>query len=122
MRFALLAAVALLALPACETFQDLPTQSTGLPKPSVTLTSTVVRREFVLLVWSVTGGEGRRFEILRQNKLEPWKHFSTDSPVNGQIELEDTAVVPGQSYTYRIRLFGGTGDTFLDEIQVVIPA
>ena len=122
MRSALLAALVLLALPACETIQDLPTQSTGLPKPSVTLTSTLVRREFVILVWSVTGGEGRRFEILRQNKLEPWKHYATVSPVNGQIELDDTAVVPGQAYTYRIRLFGTTDDTFLDEVHVLVPA
>lgn len=122
MRSILFAALALLALPACETFQDLPTQSTALPKPSVTLTSTLVRREFVLLTWSVTGGDGRRFEILRQNKLEPWKHYSTVSPVNGQIVIDDTAVVPGQAYTYRIRLFGTTGDTFLDEVHVLVPA
>ena len=121
MRSAILAALVLITLPACDTFQDLPTQSTGLPKPAVTRTTTVVHRDLVLLVWSVLGGEGRRFELLRQNRAEPWKHFSTVTPVAGEIRIEDTGVVPGQGYKYRLRLFGSADEVYLDEVQVAVP-
>src|SRR5262245_40571680 len=121
MRTAFLAILILLALPACQPVEELPTQSTGLPQPTVSLVSSVVRRDLVRLVWSVSGGEGRMFEVQRQNRAEPWKHFATVVPSNGQVRIEDTGVVPGQRYVYRLRLFGTVGDRFLDEIEVAVP-
>lgn len=121
MRSAFLATFLLLALPACQALEDLPTQSTALPRPTVSLTSTLVQRDLVRLIWSVRDGEGRRFEILRQNRAEPWKHFATLEPLEGMIRIDDTGVVPGQRYVYRLRLFGTTDGTFLDEVQVAVP-
>ena len=121
MRSAFLATFVLLTLPACQAVEDLPTPSTALPRPTVSLTSTVVQRDLVRLTWSVINGEGRRFEILRQNRSEPWKHFSTIEPVEGVIRIEDAGVVPGQRYFYRLRLFGTNDATFLDEVEVAVP-
>jgi len=121
MRFALLATVVLLALSACQPHEGMPTQSTALPQPTVSLVATLVRRDLVRLVWSVRDGEGRRFEIQRQNRDEPWKHFATVVPVDGLIRIEDTGVVPGQRYQYRLRLSGSRGDASLDVVQVAVP-
>ena len=120
MRSALLAFFLLVALPSCGRLEELPT-STALPKPIVTLTSEVVQRDRVLLTWSVRNGEGRQFEIQRQNRDEPWKHFATVEPLGGEITITDTGVVPGQRYTYRIRIYGTKGQTFLDEVEVAVP-
>jgi len=111
---------ALLALPAC-TSREGPSQLTGLPPVSVTLDSTVVKRDIVRLVWSVRDADGRQFEFLRQNRAEPWKLFATVQPVEGRVTLVDTGVVPGQRYLYRLRVQGMTGDAYLDEVDVVVP-
>ena len=58
---------------------------------------------------------------LRQNRLEPWKHFWTAVPVAGLIEIDDTGVVPGQSYRYRIRVLGSPRDQYLNEVEVEVP-
>jgi len=121
MRSAFLATFVLLALPACQALEDLPTQSTALPRPTASLTSMQVQRDLVRLTWSVSNGEGRRFEIQRQNRAEPWKHFATVEPLEGMIGMDDTGVVPGQRYVYRLRLFGTTDGTFLDEVEVSVP-
>src|SRR5262249_37315037 len=112
---------ALLAPTACQPVRELPTSSTAFPQPTVSLVSQAVERERVRLIWSVRGGDGRSFEILRRNRAEPWKHFATVLPTDRQIGIEDTGVVPGQHYTYRLRLLGTTDGTFLDEVQVAVP-
>ena len=121
MRSALLATMAVILLSACTPMSDMPTQSTGLPPPTVTLLTSVVRRDLVRLVWSVQNGQGRQFETLRRHWREPWKHFSTVVPVDGRITIEDTGVVAGQGYTYRVRIFGSKGEVFLDEIDIEVP-
>jgi len=121
MRSAFLTTVFALLLAGCEPLDTLPTQSTALPVPSVSLVSRLVQRDLVRIVWSVEGGDGRRFEIQRQNRQEPWKHFATVTPTAGRITLEDAGVVPGQGYVYRLRLYGTTGDAFLDEVRVAVP-
>jgi len=122
MRSAFLAIFLLLAPLGCGTVETLPTQSTAPPEPMVSLVSSVVQPHLVRVIWSVRNGEGRQFEIQRRNGAQPWKHYATVLPVDGSITLEDTSVVPGQGYTYRLRFFGTTGDTFLDEIQVAVPS
>src|SRR5262245_2749062 len=121
MRSALLATFLMLALPACTPREPLPTESTALPPLSVTLASSVVQPDRVQLVWTVVNGEGRRFEILRKNRDEPWKHFITVVTVAGSIVFEDTGVVPGQRYLYRLRLLGAPGDAYLDEFVAAVP-
>ena len=118
MRPACLAALILLSL-GCQS-QDLPT-STALPTPVVTLESMEVRRDLVQLVWSVRDGDGRKMEIIRRNDDDPWKHFATVVPVNGRLQVDDIYVVPGQPYTYRLRIFGVTNGSFLDEVEVEVP-
>jgi hypothetical protein len=120
MRSALLVIIVLLALPACQP-ESSPT-STALPKPTATLVSVDVKRDLVRLIWEVRNGEGRKFEIIRKSHSEPpWKHFATVVPVNGLIQIDDTAAVPGQGYTYRLRIYLTTGDAYLDEVQVEVP-
>ena len=120
MRSALLVILVLLTLPACQP-ESSPT-STALPQPVVSLVSVDVTRDLVRLIWEVRNGEGRKFEIIRKNHSEPpWKHFATVTPENGLIQIDDIAAVPGQGYTYRIRIFLTTGDTYLDEVQVEVP-
>ena len=119
MRTAFLAALVLLVLPSCQATKNLPTEATGPPPPTVSLTSTLVRRDLVELIWLVRDGEGRRFEILRQNRAKPAKHFATVEPVEEMIRIDDAGVVPGQPYVYRLRLSGTA--TFLDEVEVAVP-
>lgn len=121
MRSACFVIFALLAL-GCEPQGDLPT-STALPKPVVSLQSSLVQRDLVRLVWSVRDGDGRRFEIIRRNNREgePWKHFATVVSIDRRIQIDDTGVVPGQSYTYRLRIEGVTNGSFLDEVAVDVP-
>jgi len=121
MRTALLAAIFLLALPACTPREPLPTESTALPPLIVTRSSAVVQPDRVQLVWTVVNGEDRRFEILRKNRDEPWKHFVTVVTVAGSIVFEDTGVIPGQRYLYRLRLLGAPGDAYLDEFVAMVP-
>lgn len=111
----------LLALSACVPAQKLPTESTALPPLTVTLTTSVVQPGRVLLVWSVRNGEDRWFEILRKNRDEPFKHYATLVPVAGEIQVDDTGVLPGQSYLYRLRLFGAPGEAFLDQYLATVP-
>ena len=118
MRSALL--VPVLVLAACQPIEQ-PTQSTALPPLSVALVTNVARRDRVQIVWSVQNEAGRQFEILRQNRLEPWKHFWTAVPVNGLIEIDDTGVVPGQTYRYRIKVLGTPRDQYLNEVEVEVP-
>lgn len=120
MRCTLSAILALLALPACSSQESLPT-STALPRPVVTLVTNLVLRDHVLLVWSVRDGESYRFEILRQNLSNPWKHLATAVVLDGKITVEDAGVVPGQTYRYRLRIIGAPIDSFLDETEVEIP-
>ena len=120
MRSKLFASVVLIALSACQS-RDMPTQSTALDPLQVTRVSSVANRDRVLLVWSVSGVDGRQFEVMRQNRVEPWKHFSMVAPVDGLITVDDTGVVPGQSYRYRLRIFGAPRDQFLDEVEVEVP-
>src|SRR5262245_40068106 len=121
MRSTLLVCIALmLVLPGCQPAEG-PSELTGLGPPTVTLVSSLVGRDVVRLVWSVSNPAGRRFEFLRQNRQEPWKHFATVDPIAGKLTLEDRGVVPGQSYHYRLRIFGTRGDDFLDEIEVEVP-
>jgi hypothetical protein len=119
MRSAFFAIVVLLAV-GCEPQQQLPT-STALPQPIVALQSSVIRSDLVQLVWSVRDGDGRKFEVMRRNRQEPWKHFATIVPINRQIQIDDTAIVPGQTYTYRLRIYGVTNGSFLDEVVVDVP-
>ena len=119
MRSALLLLL-LLAPVGCKSV-DQPTRSTALPPLSVTLVSRVAQRDMVQLVYSVVNGEGRQFEFLRQNRLEPWKHWATVVPVSGMVTLNDTGVVPGQTYRYRIKVLGSARDKFLDEVEVQVP-
>ena len=113
--------LALLALPACQPAPTMPADSTALPPLSVTRVTSVVQRDLVHLVWAVRNGEDRRFEILRKNRDEPWKNFPTTVVVAGAIDFEDTGVVPGQRYLYRLRLFEAPGDAYLDEFLAVVP-
>jgi hypothetical protein len=116
-------ALLLLLLPAlvgCEAV-DQPTQSTALPALSVTRVSIVAQSGLVQLVYSVVNGDGRQFEFLRQNRAEPWKHWATAAPVAGMVTLDDTGVVPGQTYRYRFKVLGTPRDKFLDEVEVVVP-
>jgi len=117
MRFA---PILLLLLAACAPIDE-PTQSTALPPLNVTLVTNVAKRDRVQIVWSVQNDAGRQFEILRQNRLEPWKHFWTAVPVAGLIEIDDTGVVPGQSYRYRIKVLGSPRDQYLSEVEVEVP-
>jgi hypothetical protein len=109
------------ALVACQPVDPMPTQSTALPPLSVTLISKEVDRDRVLLAWVVENDDGRLFEFLRQNRAEPWKHFSTAAPVDGRISVNDDGVVPGQTYRYRVKVLGTPRDRFLDEVEVVVP-
>src|SRR5262249_48641786 len=104
-----LAILGLLALAACQPIEQ-PTQSTALPPLIVSRITNIVDRDRVLLVWSVQNADERRFEILRKNRDEPWKHFVTVVPVDQSIQFEDTGVIPGQRYLYRLRLLGAPGD------------
>ena len=117
MRFAPLL---LLLLTACAPINE-PVPSTALPALNVTLLTNVAKRDRVQIVWSVQGDAGRQFEIMRQNRLEPWKHFWTAVPVAGLIEVDDTGVVPGQTYRYRIRVLGSPRDQYLNEVEVEVP-
>jgi len=119
MRTACLAILILLST-GCGSPDSLPT-STALPKPVATLESTLVKRDLVQLIWRVRDGDGRKLEIMRRNDDDPWKHFSTVVPLEGRIRMDDTAVVPGQPYTYRLRIFGVTDGSFLDEVEVSVP-
>jgi hypothetical protein len=121
MRTAFLLIIALLALPGCQPLHEGPTKLTGLPRPTVTLVSSLLRRDLVRLVWSVSNPAGRKFEFQRQNRAEPWKHFATVEPADGRLTLEDTGVVPGLRYLYRLRISGTKGDDFLDEVEVDVP-
>ena len=120
MRSKLSAGLVLIVLSACQS-RDMPTRSTALEPLIVTRVSSVANRDRVLLVWSVSGVDGRQFEVMRQNRVEPWKHFSMVVPVDGVITVEDGGVVPGQSYRYRLRIFGSPRDQFLDEVEVEVP-
>ena len=120
MRSALFATFVLLALGACQPVQA-PTQSTALQPLTVSRVSSVGQRDRVRIIWSVTGDDGRQFELLRQNRAEPWKHFATVVPVDGLITLDDTGVVPGQSYCYGLKILGAPTDRFLDEVEVEVP-
>jgi len=42
-------------------------------------------------------------------------------PVAGLIEIDDTGVVPGQSYRYRIKVLGSPRDQYLNEVEVEVP-
>jgi hypothetical protein len=108
-------------LVGCAAGEGAPDAPTSLPAPDVSRIETVVRRDQVRLAWEVVHGEGRRFEVLRQNKLEPWKHFATLVVANGRLGIVDDGVVPGQRYTYRLRLYGLATDVVLDEITVNVP-
>jgi len=119
MRTACLAVLILLAT-GCESPDSLPTSS-ALPKPIVTLESAVVKRDLVRLIWRVRDGDGRKLEIMRRNDDDPWKHLATVIPADGRVQIDDTAVVPGQPYTYRLRIFAVTNGSFLDEVEVEIP-
>jgi hypothetical protein len=110
----------LLALTACAP-EQLPTESTALPPLNVTLVSQMVRRDRVQLTWSVQGDGGRQFEILRQNDFAPWKHYATVVPVAGLITVDDTSIVAGVVYRYRITILGSPRDRFLDEVEVEVP-
>ena len=120
MRSALFATFILLALPACKPMTE-PTQSTALLPLSVSLVSKSVDKDGVSLVWSVKGADGRQFEIMRQNRAEPWKHFATRVPVDDMIAYQDSGVVPGQTYRYRLRILGSARDKFLNEVEVQVP-
>jgi hypothetical protein len=119
MRTASLALLILLSV-GCESPESLPT-STALPTPVASLEFISVQNDRVELVWQIRDGEGRQFEIMRRNDDEPWKHFATIVPTQGRIRVEDTAVVPGQPYTYRLRILGVTNGSFLDEVDVDVP-
>jgi hypothetical protein len=116
----LLAILVLLELPGCSSRESLPT-STALPRPVVSLVTNEVLRDHVLLVWSVRDGESYRYEILRQNRSEPWKHLASAVVQDGRITIEDAGVVPGERYRYRLRIVGAPIDSFLDETEVEIP-
>ncbi|HXS81635.1 MAG TPA: hypothetical protein VN896_02870 [Methylomirabilota bacterium] len=120
MRSALFATLMLLALPACRAVNS-PKESTALQPLSVSLVSMYVDVDGVNLVWSVKGADGRQFEIMRQNRSEPWKHFATRVPVNDMIAYQDAGVVPGQTYRYRLRILGSARDKFLNEVEVQVP-
>jgi len=120
MRSRLFASLALLALSACQS-RDMPTLSTALEPLTVTRVSSVANKDRVQLVWSVSGVDGRLFEVLRQNRVEPWKHFANFAPVDGLISVEDTGVVAGLSYRYRLRIRGSPADSYLDEVEVEVP-
>src|SRR5262245_65714142 len=105
MRSALFATLILIALPACKSV-DAPNQSTALQPLIVSRVSSHVDGDGVTLAWSVSGADGRQFEVMRQNRNEPWKHFATLVPVAGMINYHDSGVVPGQIYRYRLRVLG----------------
>jgi|KBSSwiStaDraftv2_1062776.scaffolds.fasta_scaffold287149_3 hypothetical protein len=120
MRSAFFATFILLALPACSPVTE-PTRSTALQALSVSLVSKSVDQDGVSLVWSVKGADGRQFEVMRQNRTEPWKHWANVVPAGERITFQDTGVVPGQTYHYRLRILGSARDKFLDEVQVDVP-
>jgi hypothetical protein len=120
MRSALIACLALLTLTACQSI-DAPSTSTALHPVTVSRVYAVAQQGIVRLAWAVSGDDGRQFELLRQNRLEPWKHFATLTVVDGQITYEDAGVVPGQSYRYRLKILGLPRDQFLDEVEVEVP-
>jgi len=120
MRSALFATFILLALPACKSV-DAPKQSTALQPLIVSRVSSYADQDGVTLVWSVSGADGRQFEVMRQNRAEPWKHFATLVPAAGLITYHDGGVVRGQIYRYRLRILGSPRDRFLDEVQVEVP-
>jgi len=94
------------ALAGCAESPAMP--RTALPgSPSVELVETTVQPGYVRLEWQVTNAPGDSLLLQRRHDDDPWKFRAWLAPdASGRMVFEDSAVTPGEPYSWRVRLAG----------------
>jgi hypothetical protein len=91
------------------------------PATAITVASTDVRPYHATIIWRVANGSTAPYPIERRNAAEPWKHLTHLYVEGGLLVLEDLGVLPGQSYTYRVRLGRDAASAAVGEVTVNVP-
>ncbi len=91
------------------------------PAVSITVASAVARTHHATIVWRVEHGSSAPYLIERRHASDPWKRLTYLSVEGGRLVLEDFAVLPGEPYTYRVRLGRDAASGAVGEVTVVVP-
>ena len=101
--------------------QDILAPFRPLPATSITVASADVRPYHATIVWRVENGSTAPYPIERRHAADPWKRLTHLSVEGGLLVLEDLAVLPGESYTYRVRLGRDAASGAVGEVTVNVP-